>query len=58
MDEDAGGEVSGEVEVASCFSSVLAIFCCLVFITWRSRAAPDSFSARRHYALAFPRSLD
>src|SRR6267378_4618228 len=41
-EEDAGSRVSGEVEVAGCFSSGLSIFRCLVFIAWPSRPAPDA----------------
>ena len=41
---EAGRAVSGEVEVAGCFSSGLSIFGCLVFIAWPSRPAPDAIS--------------
>src|SRR6266566_8801935 len=45
-EEDAGTGVSGAVEVAGCFSSILSIFRCLVFIAWPSRPAPDAFCRR------------
>src|SRR5260370_29801688 len=44
-EEDAGTGVSGAVEVAGCFSSILSIFRCLVFIAWPLRPAPDAFWA-------------
>src|SRR6266705_2891040 len=45
-EEDAGTGVSGAVEVAGCFSSILPILRCLVFIAWPSRPAPDAFWGR------------
>src|ERR1700694_2112555 len=45
-EDDAGTWVSGEVEVAACFSSDLSIFGCLVFIARPSRRAPDAFYHR------------
>src|SRR6267378_7971898 len=42
-EDEAGRAVSGEVEVAGCFSSGLSIFGCLVFIARPSRRAPDAF---------------
>src|SRR6266851_10086667 len=45
-EDEAGRAVSGEVEVAGCFSSGLSIFGCLVFIAWPSRPAPDAIYRR------------
>src|SRR6267154_3510742 len=45
-EEEAGTAVSGEVEVAGCFSSGLSIFRCLVFITRPLRPAPGTISRR------------
>src|SRR5713226_4799056 len=45
MEDDAGSEVSGGVEVASGFSSELSIFGCLVFIACPSQPAPDGIFA-------------
>src|SRR5438046_9445890 len=41
-EDDAGAGVSGDVEVAGCFSSCLSIFRRLVFIAWPSRPARDA----------------
>src|SRR5229473_3937524 len=47
-EDDAGTGISGEVEVAGCFSSGLSIFWCLTFIAWPSRPAPDANCRRCH----------
>src|SRR5206468_11846954 len=41
-EDDAGAGVSGDVEVAGCFSSSLSILRRLVFIAWPLRPAPDA----------------
>src|SRR5438128_9598809 len=41
-EDDAGAGVSGDVEVAGCFSSSLSILRRLVFIAWAFILAPDS----------------
>src|SRR5438445_13818946 len=41
-EDDAGAGVSGDVEVAGCFSSCLSILRRLVFIAWPLRPAPDA----------------
>src|SRR5689334_18040444 len=44
-EDDAGAGVSGDVEVAGCFSSSLSILRRLVFIAWPLRPAPDAIFA-------------